>query len=134
MEEILTRIPPETIAQIALALGVIYAVYRVLLVPRKGPKGEKLSAILMAGWKHDLEMAACERREVATRRFYEDQIAELRRQQEMRVGEVRGYRDEAVATNAELLKNLSNATKDIAVVLKVLESMSQDGQRPRPDG
>jgi hypothetical protein len=124
MEDVLRLVPAETLAQIALAIVVGYAIYRVGWVPRKGPHGERLSSILMPGWQHDKEMEACEKREAATRRFYENQMTELRKQTDVRVGEVRGYRDEAMASNATLLASLDSATKDISSMMRLLEELA----------
>jgi hypothetical protein len=127
VSDVLNAVPPEDLARLALAILVLFAAYRVLLVPRKGAKGERLSSILMPGWTHDKEMAECERREASTRRFYEDQLAELRRQTEVRVGEVRGYREEAMASNATLLASLDSATRDITAMLRLLEQLADRG-------
>jgi hypothetical protein len=115
VSDVLNAVPPEDLARLALAILVLFA------------KGERLSSILMPGWTHDKEMAECERREASTRRFYEDQLAELRRQTEVRVGEVRGYREEAMASNATLLASLDSATRDITAMLRLLEQLADRG-------
>jgi hypothetical protein len=125
MGDLFDAISPEIMAQLGLVIIVFFALYRVFLVRRKGTKGERLSSLLVAGWEHDRVVEECERREERQRRFYETQLAELRKQSDVRVGEVRGYRDEAMATNAQLLENLTSATRDITMVLRLLDELAE---------
>jgi hypothetical protein len=106
------------------------ALYWAVFLPRKDKKGNPRSSLIVPGWKHDQDIAECHEETSRVRRFYETAINDRDKQTELRVGEVRGYRDEAVAVNAELLRTLSSATRDIALVLQILDMASRDGSQP----
>jgi len=124
--EELTKSFPE----LALAIVVIVALSWAFLVQRKGRddagRETKKSALLIPGWVHDAELDEAHAETERVRKFYEAALKEAQKQAEVRVGEVRGYRDEAIATNATLLETLTSATRDIALVLQLLRSDDSD--------
>lgn len=115
-----------------LAIFAVGVLSWALLYPRKDAKGNRRSPLIVPGTEHDRSIEECRVSEERTRRFYESQLAELRKQSDIRVGEVRGYRDEALATNAHLLETLTSATRDIALVLQILEMASRNGSQSEP--
>lgn len=128
--------------QLGIFVVAAGALWWALLIPRKDSKGNRRSPLLVPGSEHDRAIDECRTSEDRTRKFYEGQLTQERRNSEVRVGEVRGYRDEAIATNATLLETLTNATRDmadisakLAVVLQILELADRDsGQSETKSG
>jgi hypothetical protein len=106
-----------------VAAGILWW---ALLIPHKDARGRKRSPLLIVGSEHDRALDEATASEERTRKFYETQITEIRKQADVRVGEVRGYRDETMAINVDLLASLSSATRDIAQVLEILDRASRE--------
>lgn len=124
--EELTKAFPE----LALAIITISVLGWAFLVQRKGKDSDgreiKRSSLLVPGWKHDDDLDEAHSETERVRKFYEAALKDAQKQAEIRVGEVRGYRDEAIATNATLLETLTSATRDVALILQLLRSDDAD--------
>ncbi len=119
---------------ITLVLGLWYA----LLVPRKGKNatGQDIprASLLVPGWKHDQDLDEARAETERTRLFYQTALKDEQDRAKQRISEWRALREEALAQHAEanadahrLVELLTNASKDIAVLLEIQRVAQRDG-------